>query len=358
MRRLILLTTLALSACTALSTPTPEPTLIPNDSLTAPALPSDNLLRNPGFEEGCYYQNLSQELCIPGSWSLAWRDGGLPSHDPTNTQGYARPECQAIPAQIPFLDPPRVRSGEYAHLCFTTYKIGDFSLYQIVPVEPGQHYVFSAYGHAWSTSTDSPTSQTADFNDRRNANFQLGIDPFGGVDPFEPEVIWGQVTQIYDAYGPIPAVTAQAQGPLLTVFIRTYSLWAFRHNDFYLDDAELMITSAPSEPLPTSSPAPTLPSVPYRLAYGPLFTRDGSSAEIRVYGALPGGRIRVSRGEEDEEYYTAQVDARGQVTIVLDSEEGLYIVELLDSANTPQAEPVTLRLFPLRGAAVLIYEGQ
>jgi hypothetical protein len=69
----------------------------------------------------------------------------------------------------------------------------------------------------------------------------VGIDPTGGTDPLADTVVWGQGAHIYNEYAQVPSVEATAQADTVTVFLRSRTLWPFKHNDAYWDDAELVV---------------------------------------------------------------------------------------------------------------------
>ncbi len=158
------------------------------------------------------------------------------------------------------IDPYRVHSGQKAMLLFTFYRKHDAGFLQQVPVTPGARVRLTAWAHAWSNSQGGPHPDdgrwsegpgygcgfelegTPDLNsDWRNFTFRLGIDPTGGTNPFAGTVVWGQGAHIYNCHAQVPAVETTAQGGTVTVFLRSTTLWPFKHNDAYWDDARLEV---------------------------------------------------------------------------------------------------------------------
>ena len=165
-------------------------------------------LQNPGFEgitcalgsqppecldnwthdafDGSFYDN----IFTPQGWVTWWR-----KEDP-----YGRPEVKTIPNVPPFTAPlARIRSGHYAVLLFTFYRIQDMGLYQVVTgLVPGSTVQFSAYAHGWSCDSDDPMGYTC--GDPWNQTFQVGIEPNGVADPFSLNIIWSADKRSPDYY--------------------------------------------------------------------------------------------------------------------------------------------------------------
>ncbi|MGD2147860.1 MAG: hypothetical protein PVH41_14280, partial [Anaerolineae bacterium] len=165
-------------------------------------------------------------------------------------------------------DPQRVRSGEKGMLLFTFNRRHDAGFLQQVEVRPGAQLNLTAWAHAWSNHpveghedcTDEPSCSAGvgwelaflleeevpplngdAWNDAvGNFSFMLGIDPTGGTDPYSPNVVWGEIAHIYNEHHQVPAVEAVAQSQQVTVFLRSRTLWPFKHNDAYWDDVELV----------------------------------------------------------------------------------------------------------------------
>jgi len=266
-----------------------------------------NLLKNGDFETDWSQEKSHRCLVIPPAPAPVYeKDVGNVFTPPgwtvwfRHTTEYAQPEVQdAWRAD----DARRVRSGEKALKFFTYSRCHDGGVFQQVAVESGTELRLTAWIHAWSNhedvnmyecwkcfsnvhiemgadfapcpncetginrdclkafprpndgrwsegAGDKPFSVVAseDVDDnQRNFTFALGIDPTGGTNPLADSVAWGDGKHIYNEYAKIPQVEAPAQGNLVTVFMRSTTLWPFRHNDFYLDDVELVAIGDPSE---------------------------------------------------------------------------------------------------------------
>ncbi|MFQ6100627.1 MAG: hypothetical protein ACE5OS_05255 [Anaerolineae bacterium] len=253
---------------------------------------AQNLLRNGGFEadwgdershrchifpvdEGPYFADLGN-IFVPPGWVAWFKHKG---------EDLAQPEGGDI-GKSP--DPHRVRSGERAYKLFTFHRKHDAGLYQQVNVAPGTKLRLTAYAHAWSNHkgegfphpSDGRWSEGVGYDERiilegdepllngdpqndalGNFTFYVGIDPTGGTDPFADTVVWGRGAHIYNAYHEVPAVEAVAQADTVTVFLRSKTLWAFKHNDAYWDDVELVAEGEGPPPEAKLSHSPLQPKV-------------------------------------------------------------------------------------------------
>lgn len=161
----------------------------------------------------------------------------------------------------------RVRSGEKAILLFTFGRKHDAGFLRQVEVEPGDVLRLTAWAHAWSNHKDDiedfphpddprwsegagydvvawetgTLPQTGDPQTDAKANFafSVGIDPMGGTNPFADTVVWSDRRSIYNGYCYEMAVEATAEAGTVTVFLRSVTLWPFKHNDAYWDDVTL-----------------------------------------------------------------------------------------------------------------------
>jgi archaellum component FlaG (FlaF/FlaG flagellin family) len=219
--------------------------------LTLRAYPPGALL-NPGFEGIHCHPDSEPGWCLD-NWTHDAHDGS--THDNIFTpQGwvtwwrkgvpYGQPEVKTIPNVPPYTgEPPRIRSGNYAVLLFTFYRLQDTGLYQVVTgLEPGATVQFSAHAHGWSCDKDDPMGYTC--GDPWNQTFQVGIEPNGVADPFSPSIVWSPEQQAPDHYTLIGPATAQVgAGGNVCVYLRSKTRWAYKYQDAYWDDARLTVQS-------------------------------------------------------------------------------------------------------------------
>ncbi len=201
--------------------------------------------------DGDSYEDQMGNVFTPPGW-LTWYLHGKPvDHDPENPHGWVQPEVKDAWVHH---DPVRVHSGEKAIHMFKTWGVFDGGLLQSVSVEPGSRLRLSAFAHAWSSRQDDarwsegPGSacgfkfegETHD-DDWRNFTFWVGVDPLGGQNPYAESVVWGWGAHIYNCHDEVPYIEVYAEHDTVTVFLRTRTLWPFKHNNAYWDDVTLEI---------------------------------------------------------------------------------------------------------------------
>jgi murein DD-endopeptidase MepM/ murein hydrolase activator NlpD len=213
-------------------------------------------------DDNTHYEVNVGNVFTPPGWMTWYR------HDVT----FAQPEVEDA---WNYEDSRRVHSGEKAIKFFTFGKKHDGGFFQQVPgIALGSKIVFSTWAHAWSNHKDksrpdafphpddglwsegslvgynevalsSDQIPPLNGNPQNDANgniaFTAGIDPTGGINPYSDTVIWGSPFYSYNKHHQIPAAETVAQSDTVTVFLRSTTLWQFKHNDAYWDDAELII---------------------------------------------------------------------------------------------------------------------
>lgn len=185
------------------------------------------------------------EIAPPEGWTAWWREG-FPCAG-VSDWNTGRPEVRVISGP----DPGRIHGGEQAVQWFTFWHCHEGGLLQQVVVEggKGRYYNFSTYGHAWFSNCDLKPHHDLplDYDCDEDAPIlwaqdwlSVGIDPTGGIDPLARSVVWGQAREIYGVYGEaLMTGRVQAQGDVITVFVRSEASHPLKHVDFYLDDAVL-----------------------------------------------------------------------------------------------------------------------
>lgn len=117
-------------------------------------------------------------------------------------------------------------------------------LYQQVSVTAGKGYMARIQ---WSPCTYDGIER------------KIGIDPFGGIDPLSPHVIWGASSWVRESM-PDLHVSAYAAGETLTIFVWTYQGTSHGQDQVFLDGV-VMIEDGSMAPLPTKTstavPTPT-----------------------------------------------------------------------------------------------------
>jgi hypothetical protein len=276
----------------------------------------ENLLVNPGFEEGvdghrCLvltpdpeaeqssYVGERGEVNPPVGWEVWYvHDTRPPVHDPSNEEGWCEPETRLAPHA------ERVLSGEHGYLMFTFYRIHVGGLMQQVAVTPGDRLRFTTHAHAWVSNGDDPAESVGvgaepffalDGETQHDAaTFWVGLDPTGGADPLAETVIWGAGAHIYNAYHLVPAVEAVAEAETVTVFTQGQFRYPFKHCDGYYDDATLVVLDAEDEA------AIMPPRVPYERTYVLLPPTAGADWAEAVIDATWDARRFTLGGSADD----------------------------------------------------------
>ncbi len=221
-----------------------------------------NLLRNGGFEADWTYDGGIHRAAVyreDGRAHEENRDGietppGWLTWFRYTPRTWEEPGVQGVSAAE---EPRRVHGGPGALRISVNYRTYDAGLLQQVDVEPGTQVSVSAWAHAWSNRHDGPHTDDplwsegpglecgfqlegeASDDDWRNFTFWVGIDPTGGVDPQADAVEWGVGAHIYNCFHQVPPVEVEAQSRRVTVFLRTRTLWPFKHNHAYWDQVVL-----------------------------------------------------------------------------------------------------------------------
>ncbi|HEY3081394.1 MAG TPA: hypothetical protein VGM69_15990 [Chloroflexota bacterium] len=240
-----------------------------------------NLLRNPSFEGGTYHASMSS--FIADGWSYWFQHRGA------NDPGWWLPE----PEYGLIIDRPgQARSGIAAHRWFNSWAVHNAGLYQIATVPEGAWLRFSIGMLNWSSGKHQ-------FGVSEGVHRKwVGVDPAGGTDAFDPRVVWSGVDTTMDRWVEL-AVTAQAQGDRVTVFVRNRPEWPLEHNDVLVDDASLTVVEPPADPhraallaAPTEARRPRFDGDPVEIAGGrsAYGTLRGGAAIAYGFG-YPGGEV-------------------------------------------------------------------
>ena len=308
-----------------------------------------NLLKNPGFEGGWWRKTHTGqefgEIFVPENWVAFWKEGKPVPHDPSNPNGYGRPEMHIINREPPFLDPFRVKGGTKGLKFFTFYRIHMAGVYQRVGgIQPGQHLNASGWAHAWSSVGDDPKisdgvgrqafySRVSDYaNDDsvRNFVFEVGIDPKGGQDPWSANVIWGEGAHIYNAFGQIPVVEAVAESDSVTVFVRSSVLWPFKHCDAYVDEIELTIVDEP------------VPVQPTQIEVKPVEIKAGKLFEVIATGGSDLNKLNLKFVNENVFQKPPIIFDNRAIWRCVAIESGTYAAQVTDAATRTYTLSITV----------------
>jgi len=117
-------------------------------------------------------------------------------------------------------------------------------------------------------------------SDGDNVRRMVGIDPFGGTDPLSPSVIWGEEVWPESEKFHVLHVSAVAQAPTITLFVRVNVPYSLGADQAFIDVVSLVadttqppLTPTPLPPTATPiPPSPTSTATPTPLPATPTFT--------------------------------------------------------------------------------------
>jgi LysM repeat protein len=309
------------------------------------------LLTNPGFEGISCRAGSKPPECLdnwsnsanhdgsthgniftPQGWVTWWREGG----------DYGQPEVKTIPNVAPFTgELPRIRSGYYAVLLFTYYRLQETGLYQVVTgLVPGATVQFSAYGHGWSCNSDDRPGYSC--GDPWNQVFQVGIEPNGLADPFSASIVWSTEQTSPDTYHLIGPITAQVgPGGSVVVYLRSKTKWMYEHQDAYWDDASLVYVGEPAAP--TSAPPPVAQQAaqagpPPTPRPTPTPRPDGAIVHIVEPGDTVFG-LALTYGVDVDQLRRLNAGSIGAGDLIVVGQELMISPPLVQPTAVPPAEP-------------------
>jgi len=154
---------------------------------------------------------------------------------------WMRPEFHQILVGV---YPNRVHSGIRAQQYFSYGRMHEAGLYQrFVGVAPNSTLRFSIFMQAWQCANSSACGKNGARSDApADMHLRVGIDPYGGTDPFSGNIVWSPENEAFDRWVEF-AVEAKAQSDAVTVFTHSRAEWTWPrvNNDVYLDDASLTV---------------------------------------------------------------------------------------------------------------------
>jgi LysM repeat protein len=215
----------------------------------------DNLLRDGGFE-GAFTSRGRADLNIPQDWSI-WVADTPHTEDWMNLPVVGFPHSGIDPAQ---------HSGAQALNLNKGYATFTAALYQQVSVTNGANISGSAYAFLRTCRIPDGSDRCQSTPDS-NAFTRIGIDPNGGTNPFDEDVVWSSNAAPHETWQQM-TVSATATGATVTLFLYATQQWPSQLNNVYWDDAVLSVggsggvaASAPGEPTPQPTSASIAPLV-------------------------------------------------------------------------------------------------
>jgi hypothetical protein len=175
--------------------------------------------------------------------------------------------------------PFRKVAGDNSQKYFTFYSLHEAGLYQTVGgVRPGQRVRFSVYMQAWSSDANDPTVSSG----QPTMGLRVGIDPFGGNNPWSGNIVWTPVKEAFDHWE-LFAVEAVARSNRVTAFTRSRPQYALQHNDVYVDEASLVVVGgSPVQDTPDATRSTARPTRTPSLTPSPTRTATRTPTRTRT----------------------------------------------------------------------------
>ncbi|MCC6805349.1 MAG: LysM peptidoglycan-binding domain-containing protein [Anaerolineae bacterium] len=214
-----------------------------------------SLLRDGGFE-GQYTNRGRADLTIPADWSI-WIGESPHTEDWMNLPPVAFPHNGPNPAPHGGARSLNLNKG---YATFTA------AVYQQVSVPEGSNVTASAW--AFLRTCDIPDgADNCTSSGDSNAFTRIGVDPNGGTNPFDADVVWSANAAPHESWGQM-TVSATATGGTVTLFLYSTQQWPSELNGVYWDDAALSVggtggvaASAPGAATPQPTTASVAPPV-------------------------------------------------------------------------------------------------
>ncbi len=208
-----------------------------------------NLLRDGGFE-GTYTNRGRADLNLPVDWSM-WIGESPHAEDwmnlPPSVGAYSGTQ-------------PSPHSGAQSLAVNRGYATFSAAVYQQVSIDPDTNVSASAFAFLRTCKIPSGADSCTSTSDS-NAYARIGIDPNGGTNPFDVDVVWSANAAPHEAWQQM-TVEATSTGATVTLFLYTTQQWPYQVNTIYWDDAMLSLggtggaaAAAPGAPTPQPTSA-------------------------------------------------------------------------------------------------------
>ena len=208
-----------------------------------------NLLQDPGFE-GEYTNRGRADLNVPAPW-------GLWTTESPHTQDWQNLAPVAFPHNGPG---PNPHSGARAFNFNRGFATFTAAIYQQVSVPDGSNVTGSAWAHL-RTCNIPDGSDNCGSAIESGAYVRVGIDPNGGANPYDSDVVWSPSAMPHDRWEQV-TVSATATGSTVTIFLFVTQEWPSEINNVYWDDSSLSIGGAGGAAAPVAGTTPGATAVP------------------------------------------------------------------------------------------------
>lgn len=197
-------------------------------------------LVNGGFNLPYSVHPYHDNIFTADGWLPWWAGEKWPEQDQDPDRVLAVPEYKAITV---IDDANRVLEGDACQCFFVFSKLMNAGVYQQVQVGAGKRVTYRQPFHTWCSQSDNPRVSDGELY------LRVGIDVRGGVDWQAPSIVWGKWVRGGPEYV-TTSVSAVAETDDVTLWVHAWNKWALKHDDCYLDGAELEVEGDGPEPLP------------------------------------------------------------------------------------------------------------
>jgi len=191
-------------------------------------------LLDGGFE-GTYTGRGRPDLNIPADW-------GLWVSEAPRTETWMNRSPVAFPHRGP---DPAPQSGALAMNFNRGYETFTAAIYQQAATTVGTPVSASAFGFLRTCNIPEHSDRCAS-EPGSGAYMRVGIDPNGGINPFDGDVVWSANATPHEQWQQM-SVSTTATGTTITVFLFTTQQWPRAINNAYWDTAT--VTGAGGEAL-------------------------------------------------------------------------------------------------------------
>lgn len=230
------------------------------------------LLRNPGLDEGSFGPYTTRRggdfpIYLPEGWNawLAQQSGDF----------FNRGDRTAINPH-PAGGSPNAVEGNRALSVDCGYVTCTVAIYQQVSVAEGENIQASAWGHIIACNL-APDADKCGSAVESGSQIRIGIDPNGGTDPTDSDIVWSNWIQPHDRWEQV-GVSATTTGTTATLFLYSTQPNVAHVNRTFWDGTSLQGggSGGSSE---VATPVPTVPpSVPFVVPQAPR--PDGSLVHV------------------------------------------------------------------------------
>lgn len=213
---------------------------------------SSELLNNPGLEEGSFGPYTTRRggefpIYLPNSWNI-WL--ASPTGEFTNRSDRTSVNPHPGPG-------PNPREGTRALNVDCGFVTCTAAIYQQVTVQQGANVQASAWAQvkACNVATGSDSCGSAV---ESGAQTRIGIDPNGGTDPSDSDIVWSSWVQPHDQWLQM-SVSATTSGTAATLFLYSTQSSTAQLNRTYWDQATMTGGGSGGSSPTASTPIPTAP---------------------------------------------------------------------------------------------------